>query len=141
MVICPDVEGLIPSTWANPCVPIGGLQTGMFVVPPIGAKVWVEFEQGDPDKPVWVGYFWGTPAEVPAAALATTPATPVIVLQTPSQAAIVISDTPAGTVPPMPAGGVLLKSGASSILIDPTGVKITAPLVNINQGALLVKLV
>ena len=30
-----------------------------------GANVWVEFEGGDPDYPIWSGCFWGT-GEVPA---------------------------------------------------------------------------
>jgi hypothetical protein len=29
-------------------------------VPPIGSGVWIEFEQGDPDYPIWVGCFWGS---------------------------------------------------------------------------------
>ena len=53
-----------------PCVPIAGMQMGVFSVPQIGAGVWIEFEQGDPDYPIWVGGFWGIAAEVPALALA-----------------------------------------------------------------------
>jgi hypothetical protein len=26
----------------------------------VGANIWVEFEGGDPDYPIWVGCFWGT---------------------------------------------------------------------------------
>ena len=52
------------------------------LVPPIGAGVWIEFEQGDPDYPIWTGGFWGSAAEVPALALAGNPASPSIVLQT-----------------------------------------------------------
>ena len=36
-----------------------------FIVPPIGSQVWIEFEQGDPDYPIWTGGFWGLVAEVP----------------------------------------------------------------------------
>ena len=36
-------------------------------IPPVGANVWVEFEGGDPDYPIWSGCFWGT-GEVPALA-------------------------------------------------------------------------
>ena len=38
---------------------------GFFAMPPTGANVWVEFEGGDPDYPIWTGCFWGT-GEVPA---------------------------------------------------------------------------
>ena len=47
----PDVSGLVPSTWAMPCLPVAGKQMGMYVIPQIGAGVWVEFEHGDPDYP------------------------------------------------------------------------------------------
>ena len=90
----PDVVGLIPATWAMPCVPVAGMQNGMFALPMIGAGVWVEFEQGDPDYPIWVGCFWGSAAEVPALARATPPAVQAITLQTPLQNGLTISDLP-----------------------------------------------
>ena len=63
-----DVTGLIPGTWAMPCVPVAGINMGIFTVPPIGSGVWVEFEHGDPDYPIWTGCFWGLAAEVPVLA-------------------------------------------------------------------------
>ena len=51
--------GLVPSTWAMPCVAAGRKQEGRFHGAAHGAGVWVEFEQGDPDYPIWVGGFWG----------------------------------------------------------------------------------
>src|SRR5262245_34762673 len=104
LVTVPDVQGIIPSSWAMPCVPIAGKQTGIYVVPQIGAGVWVEFEQGNPDYPVWVGGYWGSAAEVPALALAGNPASPNIVFQTALQNSVVISDLPG------PTGGIMLKS-------------------------------
>ena len=74
MVQVPDVTGLMPSTWAMPCVPVAGVQNGMFALPMVGSGVWVEYEQGDPDHPIWVGCFWGSAAEVPALARLTPPA-------------------------------------------------------------------
>ena len=59
LVQVPDVLGRHPSSWAMPCVPAAGIQAGVFIVPPIGSQVWVEFEQGDPDYPIWTGGFWG----------------------------------------------------------------------------------
>jgi hypothetical protein len=59
----PDVTGLAPSSWAEPCVPLAGptgLPMGVYMVPPIGAGVWVEFEGGNPDKPIWSGCRFGT---------------------------------------------------------------------------------
>jgi uncharacterized protein involved in type VI secretion and phage assembly len=58
--------------WAWPCLPFGGLaEQGRVFVPEIDAKVWVEFEEGNPDLPIWVGTFWSRPAgasELPAEA-------------------------------------------------------------------------
>ena len=50
--IVPDVSNIVPTSWAMPCVPVAGLQMGEFTVPPIGAGVWMEFEQGNPDYPI-----------------------------------------------------------------------------------------
>ena len=96
LVQVPDVLGEIPSSWAMPCVPAAGIQSGCFIVPPIGSQVWVEFEQGDPDYPIWTGGFWGLVADVPIFATAP-PAIPPgqnIVLQTTGQNMIMVSDAP-----------------------------------------------
>ncbi|NIR59231.1 MAG: phage tail protein [Gammaproteobacteria bacterium] len=48
--------------WAWPCVPFGGSpETGFFFIPETGAQVWVEFEEGNPDLPIWVGTVWAKP--------------------------------------------------------------------------------
>jgi uncharacterized protein involved in type VI secretion and phage assembly len=141
-VMVPDVMGVALSSWAMPCVPLAGIQMGTFFVPLIGAGVWVEFEGGDPDYPIWSGGFWGSAAEVPALALAGLPASPNIVMQTSGQNSIVVSDVP-GT------GGIMLKAAAGAmILINETGITISngqgatimlnGPTVTINQGALVV---
>jgi uncharacterized protein involved in type VI secretion and phage assembly len=146
LVQVPDVLGLTPSSWAVPCVPLTGptgTQMGVYLVPPIGAGVWVEFEQGDPDYPIWVGCRWGSAAEVPALALAGLPVSPNIVLQTTGQNTIMISDVPG------PTGGIMLKSTTgASVIVNDTGIYIqngkgasivmTGPTVTINNGALVV---
>ena len=142
-VIVPDVSSLIPSTWAMPCFPIAGKQMGAYVIPQVGAGVWVEFEQGDSDYPVWSGCYYGTVAEVPALALAGNPASPNIVLQSTAQNSIVISDLPG------PTGGIMLKSTTgATIIVNDTGIYIqngkgaslvmTGPTVTVNNGALVV---
>ena len=139
----PDVSGLLPSSWAMPCVPVAGKLSGVYVVPQIGAGVWIEFEQGDPDYPIWTGGFWGVVAEVPALALLGDPASPSIVLQTVLQNTVVISDV-AG-----PTGGIMLKSTTGAmIVVNDIGITIsngqgativlTGPTVTINNGALVV---
>lgn len=142
-VMVPDVSGLIPSTWAMPCVPVAGKQSGSWFVPQIGAGVWIEFEQGDPDYPIWTGCFWGIAAEVPALALAGNPASPSIVLQSGLQNVVAVSDLPG------PAGGIMLKSTTGAmILVNDVGITISngkgativlvGPTVTINNGALVV---
>ena len=139
----PDVLGAGLSSWAMPCVPFAGRQSGMFVMPQIGSGVWVEFEQGDQDFPIWVGGFWGSTAEVPALALAGLPVSPSIVLQTGNQTSLMLSDLPG------PTGGILLKTATGAMIsINELGITIsngqgatimlTGPSVNINQGALTV---
>jgi Type VI secretion system/phage-baseplate injector OB domain len=59
-VTVPEVLGETQSGWALPCAPYGGPQCGFFAIPPVGAGVWVEFEAGDPSRPIWVGTWWGT---------------------------------------------------------------------------------
>jgi hypothetical protein len=143
MLEVPDVLSLSPSSWALPCVPLAGPTgppMGVYLVPPIGAGVWVEFEKGDPDYPIWVGCRWGSAACVPTLALAGLPVSPNIVLQTAGQTAVVISD--------VPAMGVMLKSaaGTSMILVNDIGITIqttglltlTGTTVAINQTALVI---
>lgn len=55
----PAVLGTGRGSWAMPCTPYAGPDVGFFAIPPVGANVWVEFEGGDPDYPIWVGGFWG----------------------------------------------------------------------------------
>ena len=142
-VIVPDVAGLIPGTWAMPCVPVAGINMGMFALPVIGSGVWVEFEQGDPDYPIWVGCFWGSAAEVPKLSQMVPPVTPGITLQTPLMNGLVISDVPG------PTGGILLKAATGAMIsISDIGITIsngqgavislTGPSVDINLGALTV---
>ena len=76
LVTVPDVHGIAPSSWAMPCFAFAGKQMGEWALPQIGAHVWVEFEQGNPDKPIWTGCFYGSAAEVPALALAAPPVGP-----------------------------------------------------------------
>lgn len=66
-VSAPQVLGEVLTAWAMPCVPYAGRQVGFYMMPPVGAAVWVEFEGGDLDYPIWSGCFWRE-GERPAAA-------------------------------------------------------------------------
>ena len=143
LVQVPDVTNILPSSWAMPCLPFAGIQSGFYAVPEIGSTVWVEFEQGNPDYPIWVGCFWETAAQVPALALAAPPGLQQIVVQTVSQNTLLISDVPG------PTGGILLKSSTGALIsVSDTGITIsngqgasivlTGPTVTVNAGALTV---
>lgn len=48
----PGMFGEEASPWAMPCVP-----PGYRVIPREGSLVWIQFEQGEPDRPIWIGTF------------------------------------------------------------------------------------
>jgi hypothetical protein len=138
-----DVLGYSPSTFALPCVPFGGLLTGMVAVPAIGAGVWIEFEQGNLDFPVWTGCYWGSAAELPAISKLAPPGLSSVAMQTTLQNGLLICDVPG------PTGGIMLKSATgASIIVNDTGIYIqngkgasivmVGPQVTINQGALVI---
>ncbi len=44
---------------ALPCAPVANPDgSGFFAVPDVGANVWIEFEAGNPNYPIWTGCFW-----------------------------------------------------------------------------------
>lgn len=59
-----DVAGGEKLSWAMPCVPYAGKDVGLYLIPPEKAFVWIEFEHGDPNYPIWTGCFWAE-GEVP----------------------------------------------------------------------------
>jgi Type VI secretion system/phage-baseplate injector OB domain len=133
MCLVPDVYGVIPSTWCEACTPLAGPTgppMGVHLVPPIGAGVWIEFEQGNPDFPIWTGCRWGSQADIPPLARAGLPVSPSIVLQTAGQNLIVISDLPG------PAGGIMIQSGASIVSISQAGISLVAPKIDITAATI-----
>ena len=59
-VMCPKVLGEAKSAWCEPCIPIAYDFGGDFALPKLGEFVWVEFESGDSNKPVYTGGLWST---------------------------------------------------------------------------------
>ena len=141
--IVPDVSNIIPTSWAMPCLPSAGINTGVFTVPQVGAGVWMEFEHGDPDRPVWVGGYWGTAAEVPVLAHLVPPGVNGLTIQTTLKNGIVVSDVPG------PTGGILIQTTTGAMIsVSDVGIVISngkgaiismlGPTVDINVGALTV---
>ena len=134
----PAVLGGGRLSWAMPCAPYAGPKVGLFAIPPVGANIWVEFEGGDPDYPVWSGCFWGK-GEVPA-----SPAVAEMKVIKTEGITLTLNDTPGGggfTVEVNPpavsaplklvfnSSGIELSNGAASVKLSPASV-------SINNGAL-----
>jgi hypothetical protein len=141
--IVPDVTSIVPSSWAMPCVPVAGINTGVFTVPQLGSGVWIEYEQGDPDRPIWVGGYWGTAAEVPVLARTVPPTVNGITLQTTLKNGIIVSDVPG------PTGGIQIQTTTGAMIsVTDVGIVISngkgaiismvGPTVDVNAGALTV---
>jgi uncharacterized protein involved in type VI secretion and phage assembly len=134
----PDVLGETESGWAMPCAPFGGSGMGFFSLPKVDATVWIEFEHGDPDRPVYVGAWWGSVADIPTPLLA--PPYKKLMIKTEGGNTITVDDTPG-------IGGIVLETaGGQKLSLTPTGVEIDngmgakitmqGPMVSVNNGAL-----
>ena len=145
IALVPTVSEL-PLTWATPCVPYAGRGVGFFAVPPIGANVWIEFEEGDAGKPIWTGCYWGK-GEAPA-----KPAVPMTKVFKTELVNLSINDltaevrlevkTPAGLQSVvMDPSGITLKSNAVSVTIAQKGIelKIAASSVSVAPQAVTLK--
>jgi Type VI secretion system/phage-baseplate injector OB domain len=139
-VACPTVLEANPLAWAMPCVPFAGLGEGFYMMPMPGSNVWVEFEAGDPGRPIWSGCFWTT-NQIPTEALLPT----VRTIST-LAARLTLDDTPG-------IGGVTITVGPPAVAVPCTiscgidGIEITVGkakimldvvMVNVNDGALQV---
>jgi uncharacterized protein involved in type VI secretion and phage assembly len=133
-VSVPAVLGEGRMSWAMPCTPFAGPGVGFFVIPPVNGNVWVEFEGGDPDYPIWSGCFWGA-GETPA-----MPAVADIKTLKTSTATITLNDMPG-------AGGITIETiTGMKIVISAMGIeisngqgaiiKLNGPQVSINNGGL-----
>jgi uncharacterized protein involved in type VI secretion and phage assembly len=131
-----DVLGDHQSSWALPCVPYAGKGVGLFLIPPQDALVWVEFEQGDPDYPVWTGCYWGdgeaptSPAMAEKKVLKTDAGT-ITLDDNPSTRGITI-ETASGLKLVMSTNGIELSNKSQKITLSTQSV-------SLNDGALEVQ--
>jgi uncharacterized protein involved in type VI secretion and phage assembly len=133
-VSVPSVLGEGRMSWAMPCVPYAGSGVGFFAIPPMGANVWVEFEGGDLDYPIWSGCFWGV-GEVPA-----MPAIAEMKVLKTDMGTITLNDLPGvGGITIETTTGMKIEINALGIEItngQGGSIKLTGPQVSINDGAL-----
>lgn len=133
-VSVPAVLGDGRMSWAMPCVPYAGSSVGFFAIPPGGANIWVEFEGGDPDYPIWSGCFWGTgevpvsPAVAEMKVLKTAVGT-ITIDDLPGAGGITI-ETTTGAKIALSASGVEISNGQGATL------KLSGPQISLNDGAL-----
>jgi hypothetical protein len=139
-VSCPAVFGEGSLSWAMPCAPFAGSGVGFFALPPVGANVWVEFEAGDPDYPIWSGCFWNereAPVSDPLSATFTKviqmDAITLTLSDAPGIGGVTLEVNPPAVATPLKmvfnAEGIELSNGAASV-------KLTLMGVSINNGAL-----
>ncbi|WP_457337865.1 phage baseplate assembly protein V [Rhizobacter sp. P5_C2] len=93
----PEVFGPdVVTPWATPCAPYAGPGVGLYAVPPVGAGVWIEFEAGDPSRPIWSGGWWGT-SDLPTNETGAV-ATPTLKILRSEQGLLVALDDDANTL-------------------------------------------
>lgn len=129
-----NLYGVDESGWAMPAVPYAGKDVGFFFVPPVDAWVWLEFEQGDPDYPIWTGCFWaqGEPPVLPAVPdkkVLKTDAGTITLDDTPGAGGITI-ETKVGMKIEISTQAIEITNGQNGTI------KLTGPQVSVNNGAL-----
>lgn len=104
----------IPLSWAMPATPYAGAGVGFFAIPPVGANVWIEFEGGDVNYPVWSGCFWGE-GQVPA-----EPAVPTTIMLKTTLGELSINNLDAELKLSLTA-----PDGLMSLVMNTTGIKLS----------------
>jgi uncharacterized protein involved in type VI secretion and phage assembly len=112
--------------WCMPCVPYAGKNVGWFVIPEIGAHVWIEFEGGNPDRGIWTGCFWETGTIPPTA----TPSRKI--WKTPTNQ--LVFDDLDGKAGSLEFSSTTRSDQSVSILFDKTGITITAKTAKITMA-------
>lgn len=120
----PDVFGEEESGWAMPCVPFAGKGMGFLGLPATGSGVWIEFEQGDPDYPVWSGTWWPDSNDVPAVAKSADYDKTVMVTNKGNQ--VILDDSSEGGITLKIIGGttsikLTSQGGTESVTVETAG--------------------
>ena len=137
-VSVPAILGEATLNWAMPCAPFAGNGVGLFTVPPVGASVWVAFEDGDPDRPIVLGGFWGAgeapdPTGLPTTKVLKTDAITLKLDDLPGAGGLTIEVNPPAVAMPIKiaatASGLELSVGAAKVVLNGVTVRV-------NDGAL-----
>jgi hypothetical protein len=160
-VSVPSIFGLDRLSWALPCTPYGGKDVGFFALPPLGSNIWVEFEAGDPDYPIWTGCFWGVnqnpvqPIALPTIKMFKTESFKITINDTPGAGELSIEANPPAVALPlkmvMDTSGIEINTNnITTVKLKPTELelkigetsKITLQLqdIELQEGAVSIKL-
>ena len=128
--------------WAMACVPFAGKGSGFFAIPDVGVGVWIEFEHGDPERPVWSGCWWGAASDPPPEVL--VPPYQKVMIKTFGGNSITLDDSPGtagillqtslGQMISLNSQGILISNGQGATI------SLSGSVVSINNGALNVLL-
>lgn len=139
----PEVFEEQETPWAMPCVPFAGEGHGLVLLPEVGDGVWIEFESGDPSRPVWTGCWWGD-GELPAPGAKRTRA-----LVTTAGHKLVLDDEgdevrlrhAGGAEMTMTGGSITLSVGGAEVKMSSTGITISlgASEIKLTPGDLTLK--
>ena len=126
----PSVYGETNAPWALPAVPFAGPGHGLVMLPRPGDGVWIEFEGGNPSRPIWTGCWWARD-EMPS------PGGPEErVLVTPEGLKVVLDDAqkklqllhPGGAEITLTDSDITLRVGSTKLVLSAAGI-------DMNNGA------
>lgn len=127
----PELFGEETLPWAMPCVPFAGSGHGLMLLPEPGDGVWIEFEAGDPSRPIWSGCWWAGDEMPPegttqSRALVTTAGHKLVL------------DDEAGEIRLIHSGGAGLTITGSTITLETgsTKIELSSSGISMNNGAL-----
>jgi len=119
--------------WAFPVVPFAGQGYGLFLLPEVGDSVWMEFENGDIEHPLWTGCWWRK-GDLP------DPKEPAQRVLTSMSGMQLIFDDDARELSLKHPGGaeITLSDSSITIKIGAKKIEISAASVSVNDGAFVV---
>lgn len=119
------------SDWATPVVPFAGKDHGLFLLPEVDDLVWIEFENGNIERPLWTGCSWKK-NDLP------NPHDPKQRVLTSAKGLQIILDDSASTLQLKHPGGAEITLSDSSILLKlgANKIEISSTSVSVNGGAL-----
>jgi len=125
-VNCPTVHGKTDTLiWADPKSPMAGKSFGFWHLPDVGEWVWVSFDHGRAEYPIWEGGWWGIDEQ-------TDDMVKNKIVLTCREGLKVIIDRTANCL-------ILSHPAGSTITLDDTGIKLAGDTVLIDTSSLSVK--